>query len=147
MIRVHTISLQATSVLSNIFKHADLDATLNLMVRQGELQIEPHISSTALNPLFSLASKDIAAKKVADIRKKMVEQVISILLAYRKRCAKTQSDGQLILPESLKLLPVYILGAIKSRLFSNPKGKDVLVHYFDQFSSFFQPLTLANPSR
>jgi len=39
---------------------------------------------------------------------------INILLAYRKFCATVSSSGQLILPEALKLLPLYTLALIKS---------------------------------
>ena len=44
-----------------------------------------------------------------DIAKKTTK----ILLSYRKNCATTSSPGQLIMPESLKLLPVLTSGLIK----------------------------------
>lgn len=44
----------------------------------------------------------------------MINRVVQILTSYRRNCASpTSSPGQLILPETLKLLPVYITGAIK----------------------------------
>ena len=40
--------------------------------------------------------------------------MINILTAYRKHCAQPGTSlGQLILPESLKLLPVYTTGLLK----------------------------------
>ena len=42
---------------------------------------------------------------------------IDALLAYRKHCAATSSSGQLILPEALKLLPLYTLSLTKSPCF------------------------------
>ena len=44
----------------------------------------------------------------------MINRVVHILTSYRRNCASPQSSpGQLILPETLKLLPVYLTGAIK----------------------------------
>lgn len=38
----------------------------------------------------------------------------AILAAYRKNCATPSSAGQLILPECMKLLPLYINNLLKS---------------------------------
>jgi protein transport protein SEC24 len=48
------------------------------------------------------------------IRDNIIEQAANILACYRKYCAQTTAAGQLILPEALKLLPVYIASLIKS---------------------------------
>ena len=39
-----------------------------------------------------------------------------MLFTYRKMCASNTAAGQLILPESLKLLPLYVLSLTKSGL-------------------------------
>ncbi len=36
-----------------------------------------------------------------------------MLACYRKNCAQSTTAGQLILPETLKLLPVYVTSLIK----------------------------------
>lgn len=36
-----------------------------------------------------------------------------MLACYRKNCAQATTAGQLILPETLKLLPVYVASLIK----------------------------------
>lgn len=41
-------------------------------------------------------------------------ECVRILAAYRKHCASSASPGQLILPESFKVLPLYMLGLKKS---------------------------------
>ena len=43
--------------------------------------------------------------------------VVNILHAYRINCASTSSYGQLILPESLKLLPLYSGSLLKQIAF------------------------------
>lgn len=55
----------------------------------------------------------------------MTESCVGPLLGYRRFCASTSSPGQLILPESLKLMPLYTLGLIKSpALRSGSKGDE-----------------------
>ena len=43
----------------------------------------------------------------------MVESATEMLLSYRRHCAANSAPGQLILPESLKLLPLYLSAATK----------------------------------
>lgn len=43
--------------------------------------------------------------------------MVNILHAYRINCASTSSHGQLILPESLKLLPLYVGSMFKQFAF------------------------------
>ena len=48
------------------------------------------------------------------IRESIITQTANILACYRKNCAQAKTTGELILPETLKLLPVYIAALIKS---------------------------------
>ncbi|RHY85811.1 hypothetical protein DYB26_012674, partial [Aphanomyces astaci] len=50
---------------------------------------------------------------------KLVDDCVQVLSNYRKHCATNSSSGQLILPESLKLLPLYTLATLKSRALRN----------------------------
>jgi hypothetical protein len=63
-----------------------------------------------LNALVRQAIQDIPNNKMADVRLKFMDRLSALLASYRSNCAKTQSIGQLILPEPLRLLPVYSLG-------------------------------------
>jgi protein transport protein SEC24 len=92
-IRVHTLAIACTAALGNIFRSADCDAILNYFAR------------TALNEVHNL--------NLSNIRSTLIENCVNVLCVYRKFCATSTSAGQLILPESLKLLPVYILALIK----------------------------------
>ena len=95
-IRVHTIALPITSVLGSLFRAADLDAQITWAVRKS--------AYTLLTGNGTLtAAKDAS-----------LQQCIATLYAYRRFCASNNSSGQLILPEGLKTLPLYVLGLHKS---------------------------------
>lgn len=93
-IRVHTLSLPCTSVLSNLFRTADLDTQFSCFLKQ--------------------AANEIPISPLIQIREKITNLCINILYSYRKFCATVSSSGQLILPEALKLLPLYTLALVKS---------------------------------
>jgi len=42
-----------------------------------------------------------------------------MLTSYRRYCARNSSESQLILPDSLKLLPVYLCGLLKNVFLNN----------------------------
>eukprot|EP00656_Telonema_subtile_P053557 TRINITY_DN7791_c0_g1_i2.p1 TRINITY_DN7791_c0_g1~~TRINITY_DN7791_c0_g1_i2.p1 ORF type:complete len:369 (+),score=129.26 TRINITY_DN7791_c0_g1_i2:209-1315(+) len=102
-IRVMTQQLTITSQLANVFRGADVDAIMNFSLRAC---LQCCISSTLQ------AGRDLVLKRT-----------INALHAYRKSCAQSSSLAQLILPESLKLLPLYSLGLLKTTLLR--KGGDV----------------------
>lgn len=56
------------------------------------------------------AANEIPSSPLLQIREQMTTLCINILHSYRKFCATVSSAGQLILPEALKLLPLYTLG-------------------------------------
>lgn len=48
------------------------------------------------------------------VKEALINRTVLILTTYRKHCAQPGSTvGQLVLPETLKLLPVYLTGMIK----------------------------------
>lgn len=47
----------------------------------------------------------------------MLNSVVDVLTIYRKQCAPNSSPSQLVIPESLKLLAIYISSALKSFAF------------------------------
>jgi protein transport protein SEC24 len=81
------------------------------------------------------------ANTMAAVRSSLVDKCVEVLAAYRKHCASTTSPGQLILPESLKLLPIYVLALTKQQLF---KGYvDVQAAYMHVFNEM--PPALSTP--
>ena len=53
----------------------------------------------------------------------LINRAAQILACYRKNCASPTSAGQLILPECLKLLPLYVSCLLKNDAFSG--GSDI----------------------
>ncbi|RLM57913.1 hypothetical protein C2845_PM18G06560 [Panicum miliaceum] len=93
-IRVINLSLSCTSLLSNLFRYADLEAQFACFLKQ--------------------AANGIPTSPLPRIRDEATNTCINILQSYRKHCASVTSSGQLILPEALKLLPLYTLALVKS---------------------------------
>ncbi|KAJ6397698.1 hypothetical protein OIU77_018663 [Salix suchowensis] len=93
-IRVANLSLPCTNNLSNLFRLADLDSQFVCFLKQ--------------------AVNEIPSNPPLVVREQVTNFCINILLSYRKFCATVSSSGQLILPEALKLLPLYTLALIKS---------------------------------
>ncbi|KAL3835375.1 hypothetical protein ACJIZ3_010111 [Penstemon smallii] len=93
-IRVSTLSLSCTNTLSNMFRSADLDTQFACILKQ--------------------AANEIPSAPPAQVRDQATNVCINILFAYRKFCATVSSNGQLILPEALRLLPLYALALLKS---------------------------------
>lgn len=82
-----------TDSVSTAFKGADLDAQITGMARQ--------LASTL--PGGTLMSS----------RESTTNTTVNTLSAYRKYCASQSSSVQLILPEALKLMPLYALSLLK----------------------------------
>ncbi|TVU25461.1 hypothetical protein EJB05_27957, partial [Eragrostis curvula] len=93
-IRVINLSLSCTSMLSNLFRYADQETQFACFLKQ--------------------AANGIQTSPLPHIRDEATNTCINILQSYRKHCASVSSSGQLILPEALKLLPLYTLALIKS---------------------------------
>jgi protein transport protein SEC24 len=93
-IRLNTLSLSCTTALASLFRGADLDAQFTHFLKQ--------------------AAQDVTTTPVAQERERMSGQCVTILYTYRKYCATASSSGQLILPEALKLLPLYTMALTKS---------------------------------
>jgi protein transport protein SEC24 len=93
-IRLNTLSVPCTTALASLFRGADLDAQFTYFLKQ--------------------AAQDVITTPVAQERERMSSQCVNILYTYRKFCATASSSGQLILPEALKLLPLYTMALTKS---------------------------------
>ncbi|GIL50904.1 hypothetical protein Vafri_6870 [Volvox africanus] len=94
VIRVHTLSLPVTDNISTVFKGADLDAQICTLGRRVATALAGQQTLGACRELVSTA-------------------VVATLYSYRRNCASSSSAVQLILPEALKLLPLYALSLLK----------------------------------
>lgn len=106
-VRVHNLCLGVASQLSLVFKCADVDSSINLILRST-------VQKAFVTPLKTILEQ-------------ASQRCVKILTAYRTHCAASTSPGQLILPESFKLLPLYTLCMLKSRAFR--AGKPVSPDY------------------
>jgi len=102
LIRVHTLQLPVTSSLSNIFRYTEVDTVTNVLIKQAA---------------------SCAIKGDTSFKERLTKSCVDMLHAYRVNCASTTASGQLILPESLKLLPLYVGSLRKMPAFRS--GSDV----------------------
>ncbi|KAJ7979721.1 Protein transport protein Sec24-like [Quillaja saponaria] len=93
-IRVTTLSLPCTNTLNNLFRAADLETQFTCFLKQ--------------------AASKIPSTPLMQVREQVTNLCVSLLLSYRRFCSTVSSAGQLILPDALKLLPLYTLALIKS---------------------------------
>ncbi len=93
-VRVHSMGLPVSRSLGSVFRGADLEIYMGYLARQ--------------------AAAGMASKSLSQLRDAINKAATGTLVAYRKHCASSSSSsGQLILPESLKLIPLFCLGLKK----------------------------------
>lgn len=110
-IRVHTLCLGTTTALSNTFRYTCIDALTNILFKECILK--------------EVESPDT-------LRQWVLQLITSILHSYRVNCAAATSSGQLILPESLKLLPLYTNSILKQISFRRSNTKFRVDHRMAQ---------------
>ncbi|KAG8592998.1 hypothetical protein GDO81_000692 [Engystomops pustulosus] len=93
---VHNISLSCSSQLADIYKSCETDALINFFAKSAYKAILHH-------PL----------KTVRDV---LISQTAHMLACYRKNCASPSAVSQLILPDSMKVLPVYMNCLLKNEV-------------------------------
>uniref|UniRef100_A0A7G3B8S8 Putative vesicle coat complex copii subunit sec24/subunit sfb2 n=1 Tax=Lutzomyia longipalpis TaxID=7200 RepID=A0A7G3B8S8_LUTLO len=104
-LRVMNLCLKTCTQIADLYRSCDLDATILFFAKQGMAKL---LENTP--------------KLVKD---NLVNRCAQILACYRKNCASPASAGQLILPESMKLLPLYTSCLLKNDAFSG--GSDMTV--------------------
>jgi protein transport protein SEC24 len=93
-IRIHNLSLTVCTQYSQMFSSCELDVLINYMAK--------------------LACRSVLVSSPKSIRENLVQQVAHILASYRKNCTTAPAKGQFILPETLKLLPIFSNSILKS---------------------------------
>jgi len=87
-LRIHNLSLSVCTQMADLYRSCDLDTIMNFLMKQSITK-----------------STEIVPKQIRD---SLINRGAQILACYRKNCASPSSPGQLILPECMKLLPLYI---------------------------------------
>lgn len=124
-IRVHTLSVPLAMNLPDLYRGIDLDSVINLSLKQAVEQLYTNVFYPD------------------QLQQSLVTSCIETLHIYRKFCATSSSAGQLILPESLRLLPLYTLGFIKHPLLADGLPADERCALFNMITSM--PCSVSAP--
>ncbi|XP_060102849.1 protein transport protein Sec24D [Heteronotia binoei] len=93
-LRIHNLGLNCSSQLIDVYKSCETDALINFFAKS--------------------AYKAILSQPLKTVREILVNQTARMLACYRRNCATPSAVSQLILPDSMKVLPVYINCLLKS---------------------------------
>jgi len=105
-VRVHNVAMRASLDHSAIFKGLDCDAIVGTLTRMGTKLIYENNALPSTTAFLS------------DI-------LITSLATYRSRCCQNPSPTQLILPEAIRLLPIYMIAMLKMPLFRHNSVADL----------------------
>ena len=106
-LRVHSLRVPVVAQIPELFKGCDLEATLACYLHRS--------------------LRAVVAKGLTKAREAMNQQVTEMLFSYRRYCSSSQHAGQLILPENLKLLPLFLYLSLKTFALRQPSQTDVRV--------------------
>ena len=91
--------------------------------RVARTALEQRVGAHALRPVQCPGGDPTrSSDKLADLRDALVDTCTAVLFQYRIVCATRSPAGQLILPESVKLLPLLSLGTFKNALLGAQHG-------------------------
>jgi len=102
-LRIINLSLNVSNNMGELYRNCDLDTVINFLAKQS------------ISKLMESNPKSV--------KEGLMQQCAQILACYRKNCASPSSAGQLILPECMKLLPLYTNCLLKSDAISG--GSDL----------------------
>uniref|UniRef100_A0A671N779 Protein transport protein Sec24C-like n=1 Tax=Sinocyclocheilus anshuiensis TaxID=1608454 RepID=A0A671N779_9TELE len=93
-LRIHNMAVNCCSQLADLYRNCETDTIINFFAKY--------------------AYRSVLSSPTKNVRDSLMNQCAQILACYRKNCASPSSAGQLILPECMKLLPVYLNCMLKS---------------------------------
>uniref|UniRef100_A0A0N4ZBP9 Protein transport protein Sec24C n=1 Tax=Parastrongyloides trichosuri TaxID=131310 RepID=A0A0N4ZBP9_PARTI len=93
-LRIHNLSLATTTDFSTIYKAIEAD--------------------TFVAYLYKHAERIVREKLPKDMKEQIINMCAHILATYRDKCSDNPPIGQLILPECLRLLPLYLGSILKN---------------------------------
>ncbi|KAM5192117.1 protein transport protein Sec24B isoform 2-T2 [Mantella aurantiaca] len=118
-IRVHTLCLPVVNSLSDVFAGADVQAITSLL---ANMAVDRSISSS-----------------ISDARDALVNAVVDSLSSYNSTLPNLQ-PSTLIVPNSLKLFPLYILALLKQKAFRTGTSTRLDDRVFAMCQMKYQPL-------
>ncbi|KAM3857722.1 protein transport protein Sec24D [Diretmus argenteus] len=93
-LRIHNLSLNCSSQLSELYKSCETDSLVNFFAKS--------------------AYRAILNQPLKNVREILVNQTAHMLACYRKNCASPSAASQLILPDAMKVFPVYMNSLMKT---------------------------------
>ncbi|XP_026071727.1 protein transport protein Sec24D-like isoform X2 [Carassius auratus] len=93
-LRIHNLSLNCSSQLSELYKSCETDALINFFAKS--------------------AYRAMLNQPLKTVREILVNQMAHMLACYRKSCASPSVASQLILPDAMKVFPVYMNSLLKT---------------------------------
>ncbi|KAJ7397440.1 SEC24 D, COPII coat complex component [Pitangus sulphuratus] len=133
-IRIHNIGLNCSAQLADVYRTCETDALINFFAKSGGAKNQPALRSvkseaTTDNRYFErlcpspctklfycgfVAFKAVLSQPLKTVRDILVNQTAHMLACYKKNCASPATVSQLILPDTMKVLPVYMNCLLKS---------------------------------
>lgn len=93
-LRIHNLSLNCSSQLPELYKSCETDSLINFFAKS--------------------AYRAILNQPIKNVREILVNQTAHILACYRKNCASPSPPSQLVLPDAMKVFPVYMNSLLKT---------------------------------
>uniref|UniRef100_A0A7N9ASZ6 SEC24 homolog D, COPII coat complex component n=1 Tax=Mastacembelus armatus TaxID=205130 RepID=A0A7N9ASZ6_9TELE len=93
-LRIHNLSLNCSSQLLELYKSCETDSLVNFFAKS--------------------AYRAILNQPLKNVREILVNQTAHMLACYRKNCASPSAASQLILPDAMKVFPVYMNSLMKT---------------------------------
>ncbi|XP_028999109.1 protein transport protein Sec24D [Betta splendens] len=93
-LRIHNLSLNCSSQLLELYKSCETDSLINFFAKT--------------------AYRAILNQPLKNVREILVNQTAHMLACYRKNCASPSAASQLILPDAMKVFPVYMNSLMKT---------------------------------
>lgn len=126
-IRVHTVAAPVTNSMADLFLRVDAAATANIFTR--------------------MAAEAIKDRALDELRKNLTEKVISALAKYREVCQSqypaVAGAAQLLLPDAMALLPLYMHGLGKSPILSRD-ASGAFMYRFDDKAALIHAVDVMN---
>ena len=131
-IRIHNICCNVVSTISDVFRCVDMDAVLSVSLKQCAQEMLQPVSNTMT---------------IEQARNSLSQACIEILYTYRRYCATNNAARQLVLPEALKLLPLFTLGLIKNPILKDGISADERSFHlsYSLMMPVYQSLTYIHP--
>merc|ERR1719323_890145 len=118
-LRVINLALNTGTSMAEMYRNCELDTIVNFMAKHS------------ISKLMETNPKTV--------KENLINNCAQILACYRKNCASPSSAGQLILPECMKLLPLYTNCLLKSDAIAGGADVGCFIHDVGTSVAFFYP--------